>query len=264
MNLTPELFEQYFEVNGDTLIMSPLAAVCADSLGYNFTYNLQSDCQFQTVIVDREGTNIPELSYFGDRLSDGGTLHGRFPKKYVMNFLKNKRNKSQEQLTDLNLKSVTFDNDHCIVKCVKEEYDKTVVTYEDKSERVININKTPILASNISAHYDYLESCVNFDYNRINIRGSDNDLYKKIVNQETENCVFVGRLGPGCWRYEDVRPNVTYEMFNVGSTEKRDMFIEKLRSQSAHDLLYNLCHGEYIKLKSHHYKFIVNSNIFNL
>ena len=264
MTLTPELFQKHFEVNGDTLIMSPLAAVCADSLGYNFTYNRQSDDQYQTVIVDQEGTNIRELSHFGDRLVDGGALYGRFPKKYVMNLLRNKRNKSQEQLTDLNLVSVTLDNDHCILKCVKEEYTQTVVTYEDKSQRVIDINTIPILARNISDHYDYLESCVNFDYNRINIRGSKNDLYTKIVDHNTSYCVFVGRLAPGCWRYEDVRPNVTYEMFNVGSTKKRDLFIDKLRSQSVEDLLYNLCHGEYIKLKSHHYKFIVNSNIFNL
>ncbi len=72
MTLTPELFQKHFEVNDDTLIMSPLAAVCADSLGYNFTYNRQSDDQYQTVIVDEQGTNIRELSHFGDRIVDGG------------------------------------------------------------------------------------------------------------------------------------------------------------------------------------------------
>lgn len=264
MKLTPELFQQYFEVSGDTLIVSPLASVCADSLGHEFTYSRQSDSVYQTVIADEDTSNIPHLTHFTNHLDDGGIFYGRFPKKYVMTLIKNKKNGEQEKFTDLNIKSVTFDNGYCIIKCVKERYQKTVVTYEDKSERVIDVNKMPILATNNSDHYNYLESCTNFDYNRVNIRGSRNDLYKKIIGKNTSNCVFVGRLGPGCWGYEDVKPNVSYEMFDVGSVSKRDMFINKLQLQSVQELMYNLCHGEYIKLKSHHYQFIINSNIFNL
>lgn len=267
MNLTPEIFQQHFEISGDTLIMSPLAAVCADSLGYDFTYGRQSDRVYQTVITDQNEdriNKIPHLTHFINYLVDGGTFYGRFPKEYVMTLLRNKRNGEQEKFTDLNIKSITFDNNHCVITCVKEKYQKTIVTYEDKSKRVVDINRTPILATNNSDHYNYLESCINFEYNRINIRGSKNDLYKKIVDQNTSNCIFVGRLGPGCWGYEDVRPNVSYEMFDVGSVSNRDMFIDKLQSQSVQELMYNLCHGEYIKLKSHHYKFIIHSNIFNL
>lgn len=264
MKLTPELFEQYFNVSEDTLIMSPLASVCADSLGYEFTYSRQPDRLYQTVIVDQEGRDIPHITDFTNHLDDGGIFYGRFPKKYVMTLVKNKRNGEQVNFTDLNIKNVTFVNDYCIIKCVKEQYQKTVVTYGDRSERVIDLNKTPILATNNSNHYNYLESCGDSEYNRVNIRGSKNDLYKKIIDKNTSNCVFVGRLRPGCWAYDDVKTNVSYEMFDVGSVTKRDMFIDKLNQESVQELMYNLCYGEYIKVKSHHFRFIIHPNIFNL
>lgn len=250
----PHLGESNFAIN------SPHLSFMMNRLGYTSDGDVHD-----VVITDQCDKNIDTLDSYIDKLKDGGTLVGRFPKKYAMGIVKNNRNGTQSKFTDLNVNSITFDDSHCIVVCVREEYNhQTLIQYEDGSSRTIDINNIPILSQNVPKYYDYLESCSDFQYKRVNIRGSKNDLYNKIENTNTQNLVFVGRLSPGTWNIDDVRPNVSYEMFEVESTTQRDSFIDTLRSDTVVDLLSNLCYGEYIKLKSHHFKFIVHPNIFTL
>lgn len=157
MNLTPELFQQNFEIDNDTLIVSPAAAACADKLGYDFTYNRQSDEQYQTVIADVvEGERFFDAkqshAYRWFKLAlncvkDGGKLFAKIP-SYLCMKLRNHKG--------FNVKTVTILDDTTFVSLVKEdEYNGTVVKYPNK-EIIVNIYEQYILSSYDEKHLNIL------------------------------------------------------------------------------------------------------------
>ena len=282
MNLTPELFQQYFEVNGDTLIVSPLAAVCADSLGYNFTYSRKPDGQYDTVIIDCEekypvhpdciksAYRSPEMfcrDALTKHLKVGGRMMGKFPINFIL--------KLQDKIySDFNIRSLNIQENYVLVDIVNETSDSLtkVIWSNQKITQEINIHDDIILHTYNEEIYNFINTVdLSESYRRVTIDGKGYKTSIQLENRggdiDTSCTLFVRNTGnsPKVETYEDVcDTNVGGDFFIFPNKTVTEKFMRVFEIPFIFDTIRNLSYNKYDSMKLTHKSYIFNPQTLSL
>jgi hypothetical protein len=273
--ITPEQFQKYFTVQGNTLAITPSTSLCARSLGYQVDYGAHSDCTYDIVLLDvLENDRFPDSNsshafrWFKSGIStlqSNGTLIGKFPAHIVA------------KLADLNsqkysINKVHLNEDHCIVSITQSSSSNlTEIVYDDQKVLKVNVFQDIVLHHYNQEYYDYLRSVdLSASCERTTLDGKGPKIAEqlKIRSRRTDfdKVLFVPSNGnkPKAYTFDEVKDkNSGGDAFFAESVEQRDQFIKILQNPKVIDLIKEMCYNKYTSMKLEHKKYILNERIFN-
>lgn len=287
--LTTEQFKDYFQIKGNTVILSPQVAMIASLCGYDdFDYQPPSKDQtivsftrYDTVLIDViDKDKFPGfsggmlhsfrfLTYALDFLGDNGTLIGKFPSLLLnkaMNFPNSAYLNSKGHTESIHL----FE-DHFFIKIVKNTSNrKTTLFYENGNEVEVQ-TKYPILHHYNQEYYDYLRSVdLTTSCARTTIDGKGDKVAEQLAirskRTDFDKVLFVPSNGnkPKAYTFDEVKDkNSGGDAFFAESAEQRDQYIRILQNPKVVDLIKQMCYNNYTSMKLDHKKYIFNERIFS-
>ena len=288
-SLTTEQFKDYFQIKGNTVILSPQVAMIASLCGYkDFDYqppskdqSISSFFDYETVLIDVvDKDKFPSfaggmlhsfryLTYALDFLGDNGTLIGKFPSLLLnkaINFPNSAHLNSKGHTEEIRL----FE-DHFFVKIVKNTNNKkTTVFYENGNEVEVN-TKYPILHHYNQEYYDYLRSVdLTTSCARTTIDGKGDKVAEQLTirskRTDFDKVLFVPSNGnkPKAYTFDEIKDkNSGGDAFFAESAEQRDQYIRILQNPKVVDLIKEMCYNNYSSVKLDHKKYIFNERIFS-
>ena len=286
--LTTEQFKDYFQIKGNTVILSPQVAMIASLCGYgDFDYQppskdqtTVSSTQYDTVLIDVvDKDKFPGfaggmlhsfryLTYALDFLGGNGTLIGKFP-SLLLNKAINFPN-SAHLNSKGHTESIHLFEDH-FIKIVKNTSNrKTTVFYENGNEVEVQ-TKYPILHHYNQEYYDYLRSVdLTTSCARTTIDGKGDKVAEQLAirskRTDFDKVLFVPSNGnkPKAYTFDEVKDkNSGGDAFFAESAEQRDQYIRILQNPKVVDLIKQMCYNNYTSMKLDHKKYIFNERIFS-
>jgi len=287
--LTTEQFKDYFQIKGNTVILSPQVAMIASLCGYgDFDYQppskdqtTVSSTQYDTVLIDVvDKDKFPGfaggmlhsfryLTYALDFLGGNGTLIGKFP-SLLLNKAINFPN-SAHLNSKGHTESIHLFEDHFFIKIVKNTSNrKTTVFYENGNEVEVQ-TKYPILHHYNQEYYDYLRSVdLTTSCARTTIDGKGDKVAEQLAirskRTDFDKVLFVPSNGnkPKAYTFDEVKDkNSGGDAFFAESAEQRDQYIKILQNPKVVDLIKEMCYNNYTSMKLDHKKYIFNERIFS-
>ncbi len=287
--LTTEQFKDYFQIKGNTVILSPQVAMIASLCGYSdFDYQLPSKdanttsvLKYDTVLIDvLDKDKFPGfaggmlhsfrfLTYALNFLGDNGTLIGKFPslllnKSINFPYFSHPNSKGHTE-------SIHIFDDYFFIKIVKNKDNKNTKVFYENGNQIEFQTKYPILHHYNQEYYDYLRSVdLSTSCPRTTIDGKGDKVAEQLAirskRSDFEKVLFVPSNGnrAKAFTFEEVKDkNSGGDAFFAESVEQRDQFIEILQKPKVINLIKEMCYNNYTSMKLDHKKYIFNERIFN-
>jgi hypothetical protein len=266
--LTTEQFQQYFQISGNTAIVSPNVAMIAKLSGdSNFEYLskklLDTDTKYDTVLIDIiEGETFPKsranhelawLKYSISLLHEGGTLQVKMPDYLCVKLA---------QLKTINVTHITLFENTAIVRIINDtNYSLTEVQYPDKMVRM-NIREGILMQEYNEQHANFLNGKKEIETDRFiqfhHMNNGDKNTVKEMYDKylsgyDSSKVLFIS--DGGYWRNPyllEENPNGKSGCRAVVMNSSEDVQKVKnyLCSQEVKNFIENITFGRTYSLKA--------------
>jgi hypothetical protein len=276
-NLTTEQFKDYFQIKGNTVILSPQVAMIADFCGHHdFSYVNVSDAPkandlYDTVLIDIvEDDKFPLnktshasrwLDYSLSYLNTNGTLKAKFP-CYIVSKLANLNPKKYQ------VDEIIIDQDICILTVTKTtKTGTTSVWYQNQTKVEVDIPNQFILHHYDKDAYDYIFDLEKTtEYKRVTFSGRS--VAEKIQTVK-DNAEKEGKYGLVVYsnipklraeKLEETNITSGSDCYLFDSQKERDSYFDVLHNKKVIALSKNLSYNQTINTKVQSY--LINPAIF--
>jgi hypothetical protein len=283
--LTTEQFEKHFEVNENTIILSPNVAMIASLIGYEFdsqfdpysAFTTASNHQkYDTAMIDIiEDQKFPyakakhEYNWLINAMifvKNSGSLIAKLPPKILSQI---------SQIKDVVIETVSVYDDCAIVKFVKSKtLTSTVVSYNDSIVQ-IDSTKVPILSQNIQTYYSYFNQVKDEDaFGYISLTGGGNKTCRQQFDDRVEwnpdrvICVSTGAdnrkvdNGLNFYTFDEIADiNRAVDCYYIPEDIDFDSLVNTLKSEKFLSFLSSVCYNNYQTFNKNFKKKVFNKKI---
>lgn len=291
--LTTEQFEKHFEVNENTIILSPNVAMIASLIGYEFdssfepyyptitgveqhTTVLKTSKRYNTALVDIiEDQKFPcakakhEYNWLMSairHIKDGGEVIAKLPPKILSQI---------SQIKDVVIETVSVYDDCAIVKFVKSKTPTNAVVSYDDSVVKIDSTKVPILSQNNQTYYSYFNQVKDEDaFNYISLTAGGRKNCREQFDDRVEwnpdrvICVSTGAdnrkvdNGLNFYTFDEIADiNRAVDCYHIPEDIDFDSLVNTLKSEKFLSFLSSVCYNNYQTFNKNFKKKVFNKKI---
>jgi hypothetical protein len=276
--LTTEQFQNHFQFDGETIVLSPNIAMIASLIGHEFDTSFkpfgESDSQeYTTAMIDIvENEKYPgvrakhEFNWLKSALKFSHILIAKLPHKILSQV---------SQIKDAAIETATVYDDCAILKFKKSNDLVNTVVHYGNDVVLIDSKVIPILSQNNSQHYSYFKSVSDqnaFDY--ISLAGNGKktcrEQFNNRVNWNPERviCVSTGAdnrkvdNGLNFYSFDEIADiNRAVDCYYIPEHVNYQDVVNTLNSQKFLSFLSSVCYNNYQTFNKNFKKKVFNQDI---
>jgi hypothetical protein len=273
--LTIDQFKTYFEMEKDSMILSPQVAMIANLFDYNnFDYQstyeiIEPIQQYSNVLIDvTDQDKFPGVTfghiqqwfkYSMKFVKEGGRLQAKFPPQVVLNLINQ----------NLQVNKIYLSPNECFVDIQNESRTRnTTVSYSTGEVLDIDLNNESVLYSYDESAYNYIKN-VGIKYSVDNITFSGHDVATKLETTK-EKAKQQNKFGLVIYnnvpllrveKLEETNVSSGSNCYLFDSEKERDSYYNKLYHPKVVALAKNLAYNQTMRIKVQSY--LLHPSIFN-
>jgi hypothetical protein len=274
-SLITEQFKTHFEVEEDSMILSPQVAMIASFFNYSgFNYQskrniIEPTQKYSNVLIDvTDEDKFPDASfghiqkwfkYAMKFVKEGGRLQAKFPPQVILNLINQ----------DLQVNKIYLSPNECFVDIQNESRTRnTTVSYSTGEVLDIDLNNESVLYSYDESAYNYIKN-IGIGYSVDNIAFSGHDVAIKL-EQTKEKAKQQNKFGLVIYNNVPLLRVEKLEETNVSSGSNCYLFDSEKERDSYYNTLYhpkvvalakNLAYNQTMRIKVQSY--LLHPSIFN-